>query len=150
MPHPQQGYHPSTLLPIFKKANIRALAYNTQKQSITASHTTTSLPPQHQKSTPPCQVFFHLQYHPQDPTPKQIHQLWNSTVTHSQVETLYNYSKMSMVTNLMSPISQLQAAALPIYGINSPYTPSKVGGWTSLPMPDSWDYHPPVIFSRLA
>ncbi len=79
----QQGYSPFKITPIFKQAHINALSFLSRRNY-----------PHHQPNIPPQnKLFIHLQYHPQDPNPHKIHQLWNSCVSHPAQQTPLRHIK---------------------------------------------------------
>ena len=79
----QRGYSPIKITPIFKQAHINALSFLSRRNY-----------PHHQPNIPPQnKLFIHLQYHPQDPNPHKIHQLWNSCVSHPAQQTPLRHIK---------------------------------------------------------
>jgi hypothetical protein len=63
-----RGYTNSQLLPLFKSAHKKALLFNNNINTHNTNHDTHN------------QLFFHLQFHPEDPKPPTIHKLWQSIV----------------------------------------------------------------------
>ena len=70
-----RGYNSDIIDPIIADAHKKAIAYLRKHNR---SDHQTSPPP----LNPPNQVFFHLQYHPQDPKPHEIQRIWNEQVAH--------------------------------------------------------------------
>jgi hypothetical protein len=69
-----RGHHSSTITPIFRKATNNALAYmlRTPEEHTQRQHT-------HQSKNDST-IFFHLQYHPHDPSARDIQQAWQQTI----------------------------------------------------------------------
>ena len=68
------GYHTAVITPIFHKATKNAIAY-TSRTAIEQAARQQMLTSKTDKT-----VFFHLQFHPQDPTARDLQQAWQQTV----------------------------------------------------------------------
>ena len=76
----QRGHKPDDLLPIFTRAEKNAAEY--LKRCSTSRN---ELP--HRKSTSSeRQLFYHIQFHPEDPPSKEIQRVWRETVSHPEGE----------------------------------------------------------------
>jgi hypothetical protein len=64
------GYKPDTLRPLFTKAASKALAYTGPSNSPLSTATTTTSD----------SIFFHLRYHPNNPSSHQLQHVWKEQV----------------------------------------------------------------------
>lgn len=98
----RRGYTPSKLIPLFVKARANAKAY------LARSERGHALVREERKHAAKRRVFFHVKYHPQDPTSQEIQRLWQQHVANPPgklpLATLENYQGAPV------PIDQLTIA----------------------------------------
>jgi hypothetical protein len=97
-----RGHHPATITPLFHKATQNAIAY-------------TSRPPEEQTTRQQLQktktehtVFFHLQFHPQDPTARDLQHTWQQTVATPPNDT--PLTNLQNIDGIRVPIQSLTIA----------------------------------------
>lgn len=98
----RRGYTPSRLIPLFVKARANAKSY------LARSERGHALVREERKHAAKRRVFFHLKYHPQDPSSQEIQRLWRQHVANPPgrfpLATLENYQGAPV------PIDQLTIA----------------------------------------
>ena len=97
-----RGYHTAVITPIFHKATKNAIAY-TSRTAIEQATRQQMLTSKTDKT-----VFFHLQFHPQDPTARDLQQAWQQTVATPPNEA--PLSQMKNMEGIHVPIHSLTIA----------------------------------------
>ena len=72
----ERGHTSKSLLPLFKKAEMNAIEYLSRSKADKEERRKAKLAEAQQ------QVYFHLQYHPEDPPSRDIQRLWRDFVSH--------------------------------------------------------------------
>eukprot|EP00804_Cyclotella_cryptica_P019639 CCRYP_013977-RA/>CCRYP_013977-RA protein AED:0.47 eAED:0.53 QI:0/-1/0/1/-1/0/1/0/170 len=97
-----RGHHTATLTPLFRKATKNALAY------MSGSAGEHAICQQIQKAKTEHTVFFHLQYHPQDPTARELQHIWQETIATPPNDILLSHLKN--IDGIRVPIQSLTIA----------------------------------------
>ena len=97
-----RGHDTTTLTPLFQKATHNALAY------MSRSDDDQNTRHQRKQAKMDSTIFLHLQYHPQDPTARDLQQIWHETVaTPPNDITLHN---LTNIDGVQIPIRSLTIA----------------------------------------
>ena len=97
-----RGHHTTTLTPLFRKATKNALAYMSRSADEHA------IRQQMQKAKTEHTIFFHLQYHPQDPTARELQHIWQETIATPPNDTPLSHLKN--IDGIRIPIQSLTIA----------------------------------------